>query len=115
MQDIRQYIHAQRQILLQHTDEIRRMLARGIGVQMAADAFNFHRDVLGAAAFRALEGHMLQHMGDTVVGDGFITRPGIDPDTNGGGLQSLAAFRDYPQAIGQGCHFHSHGSIHSFG
>ena len=71
-QDVADDVEAQRGVFLQHLDVIGGLLARGIGVDMAADGFDFLGDFRGAAGGGPLEGHVFEEVGDAVFRRGFV-------------------------------------------
>ena len=47
--EVRQHVERRRQVLVEHLDVVARVLLRGEGVQVPAEAVHLLRDVLGAA------------------------------------------------------------------
>ena len=60
LHDVGDDVHAQRQVLLENLGVIGGVFARGIGVEVAADGFDFLGNGDGTAPFRALEDHVLE-------------------------------------------------------
>ena len=83
-QDVAENIHGQRHIAGQHPGIVGRALARGIGVQIPADILDLLGDLQRRAPGRALERHVLEEMGDTVLGGALVPGACIDPDPHGG-------------------------------
>src|SRR5581483_3045740 len=81
LKDIGENVDGEPDILLEHLRVIGRVLARGIGVQVPAHRLNLGGDVKRAAAFRTLEGHVLQEMGHAVDRRRLVARADIDPNT----------------------------------
>src|SRR5690348_10280913 len=71
------------------------------GVKHAADAIDFASDVLGSAAIRALEHHMLNEMGNAVEVLRLATRAAADPDSNGNGAHMGHRVRHDNQTVGE--------------
>ena len=101
LENVGQNIDGQRDVVFEHARVVGGLLAAGIGVDEAADAFDLFGDGAGRAAAGALEGHVLEHVGDAVGGFGFIARAGIDPNADGGGFQMRHRVGDDSQAVGQ--------------
>src|SRR5205085_11440910 len=78
---------------------IGRALARGVGIEMAADRLDLLGDVAGAAPFRALEGHVLEEMRGTVDLGRLMPRPDIDPQPERDGVDRVDAVGDDPQPV----------------
>ncbi len=78
-QDIREDIHGQRHMVLQHAGIIGCRLGRGGGVQLAADILDLLSDLPGGSLARALERHVFQQMRDPVFGFGLVPRSRLDP------------------------------------
>src|SRR5690606_33454227 len=91
-QDVRQHIDGERHMILEDPRIIRGGLRGGGGIQFAADILDFLGDVAGAAPCRALEGHVLEEMGDAVLVLGFVARAGLDPHAEGDALQMWHGF-----------------------
>ena len=75
-QDVADDVGGQRRVLLQHLDVVGGLLARGVGVEVAADGFDLLGDLRGGAAFGALEGHVFEEVGDAV----FLRRSWREPE-----------------------------------
>src|SRR3546814_9807128 len=68
---------------------------------MAADRLVLSCNRQRAAPPRALERHMLQHMGDAVDLGRLVARAGIDPDPDRHGLDLRHRLGNHAQAVGQ--------------
>ncbi len=102
LQDVGQKIDRKRQILGQHADVIGGLLARGVGVQLAADILDLLGDRARRAALGALERHVLEHVGDAVDLGPLVARADIDPDPDARGLERGHRLARDPQAVAQG-------------
>src|SRR5262249_54452105 len=80
LKDVGENVDGKLDVLLQHLRVIGGVLARGIGVQVPAHGLDLGGDVKRAAAFRALEGHVLQEMRHAVDRRRLVARANIDPD-----------------------------------
>src|SRR5437764_5423849 len=100
-QDIGQDVEGERHILLQHLGVISRALARGVGVQVAADRLDLLGDRAGAAPLGALERHVLEEMRDAVDLGRLMASADLDPDAERDGIDRLDAIGDDAQAIGE--------------
>ena len=78
------------------------MLARGVGVEAAADPLDLLGDGAGGPAGRALERHVLEHVGHAVDFGRLVARADIDPDAERGRLQAGHVLADDAQAVGEG-------------
>ena len=101
LQDVGDDIDGQRHIAGQDPGVIGGLLARGIGVEMAAHGLDLLGDFPGAAPGRALEGHMLQQMGDAVDLGRLVARAHIGPDADGGGFDRIHPVAGDPKAVGK--------------
>ena len=77
--EVRQHVESRRQMLVEHLDVVARVLLRGEGVQVPAEAVDLLRDVLGAARRGALEEHVLHKVRDAAVLLGFVPRATRQP------------------------------------
>src|SRR3546814_14821441 len=68
---------------------------------MTADRLDFFGNGQRAAPLGALEGHMLQHMGDAVDLRRLVAGAGIDPDADRDGLDLRHGLGNDPQAVGE--------------
>src|SRR6185312_11305446 len=80
LQDVSDDIDGERRILGKHLGVIGGLLARRIGVEMAAHLFDGLGDLAGAAPLGALEGHVLEQMRDAVDLGPLVARADIDPN-----------------------------------
>ena len=70
------------------------------GIEHAADGIHFAGDVFGGAALGALENHVLEEVGGTVLGGGFAAGAVANPDADGDGADVLHGLGDNDEAIG---------------
>ena len=97
-QDVADDVGTQRGVLLQQLDVVRRLLTRGVGVDVAAHRLDLLGDLRRGAAFGALERHMLQEVRDAVLVRGLVAGAGGDVGAEGDGLHPVHAFGDDGQA-----------------
>ncbi len=102
LQDVGDDVDRERHVLLQHLGVVGRVLARGIGVQMAADRLDLLGDRPGVAAPRALEHHVLEEVGHAVDRRRFVAAAGLDPDADRSRLDRIHRVGRDPQAVRQG-------------
>ena len=93
-QDVGDDVEGERGVLLQHLRVVGGLLARGVGVDVAADRLDLLGDLRGGAAFGALEGHVLEEMRDAVLGLRLVARAGGDVGAERDGLDPLHPFGD---------------------
>jgi len=72
----------------------------GEGVEHAADGIHFAGDVFGGTALGALKDHVLQEVGDTVLGGGFPAGAVANPYADGDGANVLHGLSDNDEAVG---------------
>ena len=97
--DIRQHVQRHRHIARQHPHVIAGHIARGIGVDVAADILDGLGNLQGRACRRALEGHMLKEMRDAVLVGAFVAATRVHPDADGGRMQAGHVAGDDAQTI----------------
>lgn len=100
LQDVREDVDRARHVLLEHLGVVHGLLARRVGVQMAAHVLDLELELLLRALGRALEGHVLQKVGRAVVLRGLVARAGADPHADRGGL-AVRTLRRHAQAVGE--------------
>ena len=100
LQDVGEDVERERHILLQHLGVIGGALARGIGVEMAADRLDLLGDGAGAAPLGALERHVLEEMRDAVDLRRLVPRADIDPEAERDRVDRVDPVGDDPQAVG---------------
>ena len=100
LQDVADDVDGERQIGRQDLGVIGRLLAGGIGVEMAAHRLDLLGDGAGRAALGALEGHMLQQMGDAVDLRRLVARADIGPDAEGDGLDGFHPVAGDGESVG---------------
>ena len=79
LQDIGDDIQGERRVLGQDLGIVGRALAAGVGVQVTADRLDLLGDIVGRAALGALEGHVLEQMGDAVDFRRLVAGSDTDP------------------------------------
>ncbi len=97
-QDVADDVGAQRGVLLQQLDVIGGLLARGVGVDVAAHRLDLLGDLRRGAALGALEGHVFEEVRDAVLLRGLVARAGGDIGAEGDGLDPVHAFGHDGQA-----------------
>ncbi len=107
-QDVGENIDRERHMVPEHAGIIGGGFRGCRGVEFAADIFDFLGDVACAAAGGALEGHVLEEVGDPVFVLGLVTRSGLDPDTQRDALQMRHGFGDDRQPGGEPGDFYIH-------
>lgn len=86
LQDVGNHINRQFLIFVQDLAIIGRVLARGIGIHLPANCFDFFRNLKCGTTTRTLERHMFKHMGNAVDVWRLVTRPNINPCAQGNRL-----------------------------
>src|SRR5262245_28825113 len=108
LQDIRENIESDADIGFEHPGKVGGGLQAGGGVELAADRLDLLGDIAGAAPLRALEGHVLEQMGDAVLGQGLVPGTGGHPNAERHGFHMRHMVRHHAQTVGQlrklGCH-----------
>ncbi len=108
LQDVGEDVERERHVLLQHLGVIGRALARGIGVEVAADRLDLLGDGAGAAPLGALERHVLEKMRDAVDLRRLVPGADIDPQPERDRVHRIDAVGDDAQPVRQrrepGCH-----------
>src|SRR5579872_3086597 len=97
-QDVREDVERQLAILAEDAGEIGRLLDAGLGVEIAAGVLDLLGDLPGAAAARALEGHMFEQMRKPMLLRPLVARPGADKNAERSGAQLRHRVGDDPQA-----------------
>ena len=82
LQDVGEQVDRERQIVREHARVVGGLLARGVGVQVAADVLDRLGDSARRAALGALERHVLEHVGDAVDLGRLVARADVDPDAD---------------------------------
>ena len=100
-QDVGEDVERERHVLLQHLGVIGRALARGIGVEMAADRLDLLGDRAGAAPLGALERHVFEKMRDAVDLRRLVPGADIDPEAERDRVDRVDAVGDDPQPVRQ--------------
>ena len=100
VQDVADDVGGQRRVLLQHLDVVGGLLARGVGVEVAADRLDLLGDVGRGAPFGALERHVLEEVGDAVLLRRARGASRTDIGAERDGLHRLHPFGDDAQPVG---------------
>ena len=103
-QDVADDVGGERQVLLQDLAVVGGLLARGVGVEVAADVLDLAGDGGGVALLGALEGHVLEEVGDAVLRRRLVAGAGGDVGAEGDGLDPRHGLGDDGQAVGQAGH-----------
>ena len=85
-------------VFLQHLDVVGGLLARGVGVDVAADRLDLLGDLRGRAALGALERHVLEEVRDAVLRSALVARAGGDIGAERDGLDAVHPLGDDGQA-----------------
>lgn len=78
------------------------LLARGVGVEVRAEVLDLELEAVLGPLPSALEGHVLEEVGDAGSGGGFGTGAGIDPDAHGGRGGVRGRLGRDGEAVGEG-------------
>ena len=105
LEDVSQDVGGEGDVVGQDPGVVGGVLARGVSVQAAADPLDLLGDRPGRAPARALERHVLEHVGDAIDLGRLVAGADVDPDPQRGGLQARHRFADDAQAIGDGRDF----------
>ena len=89
------------QVLVQNFGVEANLLFGGEGVQHAPDRIHLACNVLGRAALRAFENHMLHKVGEAIFLGNLAAGAIADPDADGNGADMRHGLRDDHEAIGQ--------------
>ena len=101
LEHVADHVERQRRVFLQDLGVIGGVLARRIGVHMAADRLDLLGDVEGGAGRRALEHHVLDQMGDAVDLGPLVAGADTDPDAERRRLDMGHRIGGDPQAVGE--------------
>src|SRR5712691_9100207 len=101
LQDVGKDIEGKRYVLLEHFRVVGRALARGVGIDLAADRLDLLGDRASASPFGAFEGHVLEKMRDAVDVSRFVPRTDIDPDAERDRFDRVDPVRGDPQTVPQ--------------
>ena len=80
--DVGEDVDGQRQVLVEHLDVVARVFLGRERVELAADGIDRLSNVLGGAAARSLEEHVLDEVRDAATLGRFVTRPARQPDAD---------------------------------
>ncbi|CDN45103.1 hypothetical protein BN871_GL_00050 [Paenibacillus sp. P22] len=108
---VRESIDRKRQMLVEHLGEIACIFLCRERIHIAPDAVEQVGDILGAACIRAFEEHMLDKMGDTVVGRRFAAGSRLDPNAERYGTAGGNRFRDNAQTVAESIYIHRISSL----
>ena len=100
-QDVADDVGGERGVLLQHLHVIGGLLARGVGVDVAADRLDLLGDLRRGAALGALERHVLEEVRDAVLRLLLVAGAGGDIGAERDGLDPLHPFGDDGEAGGE--------------
>mmetsp|Transcript_1750 Transcript_1750/g.4298 ORF Transcript_1750/g.4298 Transcript_1750/m.4298 type:complete len:308 (-) Transcript_1750:19-942(-) len=89
-------------ILLEDLGEVRGLLARGVGVEMATHVLDLQLQLLLGALGSSLEGHVLQEVRSSVVLGRLVTGSRIDPHADGGSLGAGNGLAADAQTVSEG-------------
>ena len=89
LQDVGDDVDGQFQVFFKDLGVVRGVFAGRIGVQVAADGLDLLGDLLGVAAFGALEGHVLQQMRHAVDPGVLVAGADLDPGAQRHGLDRV--------------------------
>ena len=106
--DVAQDVESEAEILAQHARVIRGRVDAGRGVELAANRLDLLGDVLGAAPRGALEGHVLEEMGDAMLGQALAAAAGANPDAKRHRLDVGPGMAHHGEAIRQSGQFDTH-------
>ena len=84
------------------------MFSGCIGIEVPSDAFDLYCNILCTSTMGALEGHVFKHVSHPIVKVSFISGASINPYTNCGCLNTLAAFTNDAKSIGKSGHLSCH-------
>lgn len=103
VEDVREQIHGEREVVVGHLDvECRQLLARE-GVHHAPDGVDVGGDVEGRAPGRPLEEHVLDEVGRPVDPLVLVARAAADPCADRGGADVADLLRDDPDPVRKDC------------
>src|SRR5579883_754137 len=108
LENVGEDVDRQRDILFQHLGVIGGVLARRVGVEMAADRLDLLGDGEGRAALGALERHVLQEMSNAVDVGRLVPRSDIDPDAERNRLDRIHPVGHDAKAARQGGEVNAH-------
>src|SRR5690606_22616862 len=99
--DVREDVEGERDVGAEHARIIGGHLAPRVGVDVAADILDLLGDLAGGAARGALEGHVLEEMGNAVLLDAFMAAAGGDPYPDGSRGEAGHRFGDDTDTVPQ--------------
>ena len=98
LHDIGEDVDRQRHVPLEHAGDVRRLLARGVRVEVSAHRFDLFDDGERGAPLGALEGHVFEEVRDAVEPGALAARAGIDPHPHRSSLEPRHVDADDPEA-----------------
>jgi hypothetical protein len=106
-EDVAEDVEGDVRVLREHPRRVARPFVVGRGVDLAADVLDVLGDAAGGAARRALEGHVLDEVGQAVLVGLLVARARADPDAQrrGGDLRhrSVATVRPLSSRVMSTC------------
>ena len=104
-ENVGEKIDGERHVVLEDAGIIGGRFDTGRGIELAADILDLFGDLAGTAPVGALEGHMLEEMGNAMLALGLVAGTGLDPDAErragklrhgiGGDGKSVGKLRDF--------------------
>src|SRR5947209_12289786 len=88
-------------MLIQHLDAETDALLSGECIHVPANGIYLTGDFFCRTVLCALEDHVLDEMRDTIPGEVFVARTGLQPNPDGNGTNMLHLFGDDGQAVWQ--------------
>ena len=112
-QDVGQHVERERNVGAQHARVIRGALDAGRRIEVAADRLDLFGDLARGAPRRALERHVLEQMGNTVLVGLLVAASRADPDAERGSLEMRHGISDDRQPGGQASNLDGHAAAPS--
>lgn len=99
LQNVGQNLHRLGHVVLERLGVVDGGLSRGVGVEVAAHVLNVELELVLGSLVGALEGQMLEKVSGSVVVGVFVSRAGVDPHSDGGGLNQRVGLGGNGQAV----------------
>src|SRR5208337_2174034 len=96
-----EHIEGDGQMFVEHLGVEADLFLGGESVQHAADGIHFAGDILGGTPVGAFEDHVLQEMGQAVLGRDFAAGAVADPDADGDRANVLHGLGNDGEAVGK--------------